>query len=64
MPAFQPTHVCVWPDGDFCAKQSLHTRTETHPPHLCATVKLRPGEMLIDAAHRHLKAEKRYFATL
>lgn len=65
-PAFpQPSHVCVGTDGSYFCRDTISQLMEfgfKPAPH--ATVRVRPGETLDDAAWRHTQAEQRYFATL
>lgn len=61
----QPTHACVFPNGKVMPRNavtqliSLGLKAGPH-----ATVQLRPGETMADAAYRHTRAEARYWGSL
>lgn len=65
-PAFpQPTHVCVGIDGSYFCRRTISELIDmgcSIDPH--ATVQLRTGETMEDAAWRHTQAEQRYWASL
>lgn len=59
------THVCVELDGSYyCRNTYADMLSMGFKPSIHATVKLRPHETMADAAHRHTRAEQRYWRSL